>query len=596
MTSLNCFQRPSGNSKTTLEKGGKNPPDVTSDHVAKDLLLYFNEFKSIHGAKKEIEKKYDVKNEHGHYCWPADDIKRAWGKTQRMDMKSSRRKDWACVILLQVLKQSICDECKQNAAWEESAVAPENQSITSCTDEDSFLTDVNSDVNSNDSETSDSESVNENEDDSVNNCEQQKLLELFDLCVSDVHENLIWENVPRSTVNINKACGKAQRMKGNSEDRSSQSNDVQETEGAAGGDEQRSEGKQDFDQRDDVKKIAKQSPAGSKGTGNYPGAPKGPSRTDDSASLESEKEQDMDIESTCIFIPFTQIFRSDPISKSCKNVNSNYKLIDGLPSKIKTNTEETSSNESTKTETRKRTSYVMSLDKQKNNAIWVYEILNISTLPLYKKPGFIKGDETYYPVLGNKVPRINYERGHLAAAANHRWCQEAYKDTFYFSNMTPQVKILNKGLWKFLEKECRNKILIDSVNNVHVYTGPLYQTDSSKYKVVFDKVVPTHYFKVIIVENENGTVEEPECYLMPNDESKYPKESKDSKKKPTAKEKYEKNLKELSKYKKTIQEIQKISKLKFTVNNLKLIDCTKTGTWTGNQGKTTVALDITISN
>ncbi|KAK9978574.1 hypothetical protein ABG768_020319 [Culter alburnus] len=544
MTSLNCFQQPSessGNYQMILEKGGKNPPDVTLYHVAKDLLSFFKGFKCLHEVKKEIEQKCEIVKEHGHDCWPADDIKRAWRETQRIGIISSEGKHWTRVILLQVIKILICDECKQNAAEEESSVASENQSITSSTDEDFFHTEVNSDVTSNDSETSDAELVNEKE---------------------------------------------------NTEDRSSQSNDVLETEGAAGGVKQRSKGKrrkQGFDQRDDVKKIATQFPDMKRKTMNSPAASEGQSRTDDSAALESKKNKS----TTCICIPFKKMFGSNSTSVLGENVNSNYKLIDGLPSN---NEESTPSNESTEIEIRKRKSYVISFDKDKNNAIWVYEILNISTLPLYKKLTFIKDKEDK-----DEPPRPdsdvkNYERGHLAAAANHRWCQEAYKDTFYFSNMTPQVKILNKGLWKILENECRKKAAKDSVNNVHVYTGPLYQTDSSKYKVVFDKVVPTDYFKVIIVENKNGTVEEPKCYLMPNDESEYPEESKDSKEQTNAKEKYEKKLEELSKYKKTIQEIEEISKLKFTVNNLKPTDCRKRGMWTGNQGKKTVALDITISN
>ncbi|XP_048035879.1 uncharacterized protein LOC125261344 [Megalobrama amblycephala] len=589
--SLNCFQwafKSSGNGKTTLEKGGKNPPDVTLDHVAKDLLLYFNEFEQIPETKTKIEKKYDVKNEHGHNCWPADDIKRAWGKTQRMDMKSSRRKHWACVILLQVLKQFICDECKQNAAQEESGVASENQSITSSTDEDP-------EVNSNDSETSDSESVNENEDDSVNNCEQQTLLEKFELCVIDVHdeENVSCENVLRST-NINLVHGKAPRVKENSEDRSFRSNDVLETGEAAEGDK-RSKRKC---LTDDVEKIAKPSPDIKRKRINSLANSKGQSGTDKK-----------DKSTTCIFIPFTQMFDSYSISMSCDDDDSNYKLIDGLPSKIKKDTDER-----TEIDIRKRKSYVMSFDKKTNNALWVYEILNIHTLPFLKKQGFIKGDEPDYPVRSN-TSVMNCEKGHLAAAANHKWCQEAYKDTFYLSNMTPQVKILNKGLWKMLEKECRNKRLKDSVRNVHVYSGPLFLTESSKYKVKFDKVVPTHYFKVIIVENEKGRVEEPECYLMPNDESEYQEESKDSKKQTNAKDKYAKKLKKLKGYQVPIQVIEEISGLRFTEKKTELTDCRKTGTWTGNkrkkteltdcrntgtwtgnQGKTTIVLDITISH
>lgn len=35
-----------------------------------------------------------------------------------------------------------------------------------------------------------------------------------------------------------------------------------------------------------------------------------------------------------------------------------------------------------------------------------------------------------------------FDRGHLAAAANHKWSQKAMEDTFYLSNVAPQVSLL----------------------------------------------------------------------------------------------------------------------------------------------------------
>lgn len=34
-----------------------------------------------------------------------------------------------------------------------------------------------------------------------------------------------------------------------------------------------------------------------------------------------------------------------------------------------------------------------------------------------------------------------FDRGHLAAAANHKWSQKAMDDTFYLSNVAPQVRL-----------------------------------------------------------------------------------------------------------------------------------------------------------
>uniref|UniRef100_A0A672L880 Uncharacterized protein n=1 Tax=Sinocyclocheilus grahami TaxID=75366 RepID=A0A672L880_SINGR len=172
-------------------------------------------------------------------------------------------------------------------------------------------------------------------------------------------------------------------------------------------------------------------------------------------------------------------------------VTSRYKLINEFPSDNIVNI------------TR---SYAMSFDNYTGNAEWVYEILNRNTLVNNCDPiSFGQG----------------YVKGHLAAAANHRWCREAYNDTYLFRNIIPQNHLLNIRTWKDLENRCRNMTTdneIRNIRNVHVYTGPLYIRPMR----VFDlegrrKIVPTHLFKVIIVENVNGTVNAPGCFVMPNE-------------------------------------------------------------------------------
>uniref|UniRef100_A0A8C1WL13 Uncharacterized protein n=1 Tax=Cyprinus carpio TaxID=7962 RepID=A0A8C1WL13_CYPCA len=260
-----------------------------------------------------IEKKCAIKKEPEHKCWSEDYIKQAWEETIKQDIKSSTRRHWARVIILQVIKSFVCDMCKQNATQK-------NRHDT--TDE--------------------------------------------------------------------QGCD----MRRNPEDGSSQSKAELETVGAAGGVEQ-------------MKK-----------------------------------------------------------------------------------------------------SYVMLYDTAKKNAKWVYEILNKSTVPYhYKKVTFRKDnniDDDKQALNSTKgFKDKDYVRGHLAAAANHMWCQEAYNDTYLISNMTPQIKSINNGIWKTLEYYCRNIIYNDDrVRNVHVYTGPLYLNNEGL--TMEEKAVPTHYFKVVIVENVNG--------------------------------------------------------------------------------------------
>ncbi|XP_048035872.1 endonuclease G, mitochondrial-like [Megalobrama amblycephala] len=274
-----------------------------------------------------------------------------------------------------------------------------------------------------------------------------------------------------------------------------------------------------------------------------------------------------------ILIPFFKMYGN--ISDSDVDPNSTdestYKLVNGCPSY---------------SDVRIRKSYVMSYNNKTKNAEWVYEILNKDTLKENCKAHGSFGR--------NEFEEKDYVQGHLAAAANHRWCQEAYHDTFLISNMVPQKKDLNNGDWKTIENYSREKAMNDEVCNVHVYSGPLYlkgkkNKEGTKVEDFYDhadlstlerkggKVTPTHFFKVIIVENKDGTVKEPECYVMP-------KVNTDD----VAVEKFDKKNIVKIKHREYIKTIEKLSGLKFreeTPPNVVTKDCIKTITGEGEKGE-----------
>lgn len=65
-----------------------------------------------------------------------------------------------------------------------------------------------------------------------------------------------------------------------------------------------------------------------------------------------------------------------------------------------------------------------------------------------------------------------WDRGHMAAAANHRSSEHAMADTFYMTNIAPQSPSVNRDYWARLEKFTRD--LTKACTDVHVITGPLY--------------------------------------------------------------------------------------------------------------------------
>lgn len=111
----------------------------------------------------------------------------------------------------------------------------------------------------------------------------------------------------------------------------------------------------------------------------------------------------------------------------------------------------------------------------------------------------------------------------MAAAGNHRIHQTHCDETFFLSNMAPQVgKGFNRDSWNRLESYVRK--LTKVYPNVYCCTGPLYlpkrENDGKmyvKYEVIGSNTVavPTHFYKVVVGETADGKLEL-ESYIMPN--------------------------------------------------------------------------------
>ncbi|XP_049906639.1 endonuclease G, mitochondrial [Epinephelus moara] len=176
-----------------------------------------------------------------------------------------------------------------------------------------------------------------------------------------------------------------------------------------------------------------------------------------------------------------------------------------------------------------RESYVTSYDTRTRTASWVIERLSPASLngPSDRKYCEFKEDDSvhvFHRATNADYRGSGFDRGHLAAAANHKWSQKAMDDTFYLSNVAPQNPHLNQNTWNNLEKLCRS--LTKSYLNVYVCTGPLYlprQEADGKLYVRYQVLgrnhvaVPTHFFKVVILEQMDGRGVELRSYVLPNE-------------------------------------------------------------------------------
>eukprot|EP00929_Paragymnodinium_shiwhaense_P102071 TRINITY_DN65272_c0_g1_i1.p1 TRINITY_DN65272_c0_g1~~TRINITY_DN65272_c0_g1_i1.p1 ORF type:complete len:276 (-),score=1.86 TRINITY_DN65272_c0_g1_i1:2-829(-) len=104
-----------------------------------------------------------------------------------------------------------------------------------------------------------------------------------------------------------------------------------------------------------------------------------------------------------------------------------------------------------------------------------------------------------------------YDRGHMAAAANHRASKTAMEATFTLANVAPQKAALNRRYWARIEMFCRG-LVKSRFEEAYVITGALYLPslcDSrgqwfADYKTLGRAPrhvhVPTHFYKVILIE------------------------------------------------------------------------------------------------
>jgi len=179
---------------------------------------------------------------------------------------------------------------------------------------------------------------------------------------------------------------------------------------------------------------------------------------------------------------------------------------------------------------RSHSDYILSYDRRNRIPHWVFEHLTKESVK--KEEGVertdcdFKEDLSIHPFFRSQnadYKYSGYDRGHMAPAGNHRRNLAMCNETFYLSNMAPQVgKGFNRDKWEHLERYVRK--LTKLYKNVYVCTGPLYlpqKEEDGKMYVKYEVIgknnvsVPTHFFKVIVGETDNQQLEM-EAYVLPN--------------------------------------------------------------------------------
>ncbi|KAI0180169.1 DNA/RNA non-specific endonuclease [Hypoxylon sp. FL1284] len=164
-----------------------------------------------------------------------------------------------------------------------------------------------------------------------------------------------------------------------------------------------------------------------------------------------------------------------------------------------------------------RQALISSFDRRLRNPHWVVEHITAASLARRggdRKHSVFVEDEAVPDQFRARLKdyfRSGYDRGHQVPAADARWSQPAMDETFFLTNMCPQVgEGFNRDYWAHLEDFCRG--LTARYPSVRVVTGPLYLPSRNpadnkwyvRYEVIGNPpnvAVPTHFYKVIFAED-----------------------------------------------------------------------------------------------
>jgi endonuclease G len=160
------------------------------------------------------------------------------------------------------------------------------------------------------------------------------------------------------------------------------------------------------------------------------------------------------------------------------------------------------------------THFSLTLSKSRQFAFWVAWNIDGGSLKKLSRKGikfvldpripdeFQVGDELYSD---NRL-----DRGHIARRADLLWgniteARRANKDSFFFTNITPQMDNFNQsmqgGIWGRLEDAVFDEVDVEDLR-ISVFGGPVFRNDDRVFR---DVKIPRAFFKVLAFV-ENGSL------------------------------------------------------------------------------------------
>lgn len=163
--------------------------------------------------------------------------------------------------------------------------------------------------------------------------------------------------------------------------------------------------------------------------------------------------------------------------------------------------------------------YTLSYNEQYEQAEWVAYVLKKSNKSnSYKRPFFIEDPKIKtHSAHWKNYKNSGFDKGHLCPAGDMTFSQNAFYDTFYTSNISPQRRDFNNGVWNRLEQKIR--YWSSKYEVVYVVTGGILSADLKT--IGTEKVAVPEFFYKVLLTKVNGEYKMI-AFIVPNQKSDKP--------------------------------------------------------------------------
>lgn len=161
--------------------------------------------------------------------------------------------------------------------------------------------------------------------------------------------------------------------------------------------------------------------------------------------------------------------------------------------------------------------YSLAYNEEAEQASWVAYTLKKDELqgtdlnrPYFEVDPAVKTGAAHWQNYKNS----GYNRGHLCPAGDRTFSEKAYTETFLTSNISPQLREFNAGVWNRLENQIRD--WARRYNEVTVITGGVLENPIAK--IGDEEVyVPSAFYKIVIRKTQSDFTAL--AFLIPHSES-----------------------------------------------------------------------------